>query len=122
MLNLPLNPMAGDVWYASLDPTQGREQAGFRPVIVVSNDWFNQLENSLVYVVPLTTRNRGLNLHVEISAGEGGLPRDCVAMCDQMRSLDVSRLKNRQGKIDSDTLARVRQIIAMIFADDPVTV
>ena len=49
------------------------------PAAVVSNDWFTRLDNSLVYVVPLTSRNRGLNLHVEIAAGNGGVPRDCVA-------------------------------------------
>lgn len=121
MQRSPLNPMAGEVWYATLDPTAGREQAGFRPVIVVSNDSFNRLENSLIYIVPVTSRSRGYELHVPILAGNGGLPRDCVAMCDQMRSVDMSRLKKRQGALDSDTLATVRYIVSMILIDDRET-
>lgn len=112
------DPKAGDVWYATLDPVSGRKQAGFRPVLVISNDWFNQLDNSLVYVVPFTSRNRGLAYHVEIDAGNGGLPKDCVAMCEQLRSIDIGRLKKHQGKIGAETLVRVRQIIDMIFEDD----
>lgn len=116
----PPNPSVGEVWYATLDPIVGREQAGFRPVLVVSNDWFNQLENSLAYIVPLTTRNRGLAYQPEIRAGNGNLPKDCVVMCDQLRSVDVSRLKKHQGDIELSTLHNVREIISMIFADDPV--
>lgn len=120
MQKSPPSPKVGEVWYATLDPGTGREQSGFRPVLVVSNDWFNQLENSLVYIVPLTRTNRGLAYHVEVQAGNGNLPKDCVIMCDQLRSVDVSRLKKHQGLIDPSTLGTVREIISMIFADDPV--
>lgn len=116
----PNSPSAGDVWYATLDPVSGREQAGFRPVLVVSNDWFNRLDNSLVYIVAFTSRNRGITYQVEVEAGNGNLPRDCVAMCDQLRSIDTNRLKKHQGMIEAETLARIRQIISMIFADDPI--
>lgn len=114
------SPKIGEVWYATLDPTTGREQAGFRPVLVVSNDWFNQLENSLVFIVPFTSRNRGIAYHVPVEAGNGGLPKDCVIMCEQLRSVDVSRLRKHQGVIEDSTLERVHEIIGMIFKDDPV--
>lgn len=112
------NPKVGDVWYAILESTAGREQSGFRPVIVVSNDEFNRLDNSLVYIVPVTTRNRSFDLHVPIEAGNGGLPRDCVAMCDQLRSVDTSRLKKHQGSLSAETLATIRHIISLIVADE----
>lgn len=112
------SPRYGDVWYATLGPAAGREQAGFRPVVVVSNNAFNRLENSLVYVVPVTSRNRGYDFHVEIEAGNGGLPRDCVAMCDQLRSVDISRLKKHQGVLEAATLDNIRRIIEMILIHD----
>lgn len=114
------DPKIGEIWYATLDPTTGREQSGFRPVLIVSNDWFNRLDNSLVFIVPCTSRNRNLAYHVEVTAGNGGLPKDCVIMCEQLRAVDTARLKKRQGLIEQESLDHVHQIIAMIFKDDPV--
>lgn len=112
-------PRAGEVWDASLDPIRGVEQSGFRPVLVISNDWFNRLDTSLVLVTPITGTHRGLRYQVEIAAGEGGLSKASVAMCEQVRSIDRRRLARRRGVVDPATLARVREIVSMIIIDDP---
>jgi mRNA interferase MazF len=82
----------GEVWLADLEPTRGREQAGERPVLIVSTDPFNQGSAQLVIVVPFTTRQRGLGVHVEVRPPEGGLREVSFAMCEQVRSLAIDRL------------------------------
>lgn len=71
-------------------------------------------------IVPFTTRNQQLVHHPEILAGNGGIPKDCVAMCDQLRAVSVERLKKHQGVIDLETLEHIHHIINMIFINDPV--
>ncbi len=114
-----VEPRAGDVWDASLDPIRGVEQAGFRPVLVISNDWFNRLDTSLVLVAPITGTHRGLRYQVEIDAGEGGLSKRSVVMCEQVRSIDRRRLARRRGVVTAESLARVREIVGLIIMDDP---
>jgi len=55
-----------------LDPTRGHEQAGTRPGLIVSTDYFNSGSAGLVLLVPLTTTRTGIPLHVEVIPPEGG--------------------------------------------------
>lgn len=112
------HPVRGEVWTAWLDPAVGHEQGGRRPVLVVSSDPFNALPHGLVIAAPLTTTNRHLPTHVEISALEAGLSSDSVIMCDQVRAISVERLKKRLGAVEYETLARVSQTIARIIPRD----
>ena len=50
----PIAPREGDVWDVQLSPTVGVDQSGIRPALVVSNDWFNETENYLIIIVPIT--------------------------------------------------------------------
>lgn len=110
---------AGEIWDANLDPIRGVEQSGFRPVLIVSNDWFNRLDTSLVLVTPITGTLRGLRYQVDLTEGEGGLEKASVVMCEQVRSVDSKRLVRRRGLVSAETLARVREIISMIIMNDP---
>lgn len=60
------SPSRGEVWSAKLDPARGHEQAGARPVSIVSANGFNRGASGLVIVVPLTTRGRGIPGHVAV--------------------------------------------------------
>ncbi|MCO5224467.1 MAG: type II toxin-antitoxin system PemK/MazF family toxin [Thermomicrobiales bacterium] len=110
-------PLAGEVWDAFLDPIHGREQAGRRPVLVVSNDWFNSLERSLVIVVPITGTEARVRYQIEIDAGEGGLNKDSTILPEHVRSVDVSRLKRRRGRVAAETLLRARQMVVTLLTD-----
>lgn len=111
----PPEPKAGEIWDIYLDPVVGREQGGRRPALVVSTNDFNDLENGLHVVAPITSRNRHLNLQVPITAPEGGLDRDSVIMCDQIKSVSILRFKGQKGTVSPATLERVRAIIARII-------
>lgn len=84
-------PAQCDVWLARLDPIAGREQAGTRPVVVISGDAFNAAGWRLCHCVSLSTRDRGSPLHVRIDPPEGGVHATSFALVDQVRALDRSR-------------------------------
>lgn len=62
----------GDVWLADLSPTIGREQAGLRPVLVISSDFFNQGFAELVFAVPVTSKNKSIRSHIAVAPPEAG--------------------------------------------------
>jgi len=74
-------------------PTQGREQAGHRPVLVVSADAINHQPLVVTTVVGTNAKNvpRDYPTNVRVTAKETGLPIDTVFLCFQLRSLDPSR-------------------------------
>jgi len=90
------------VFLASLDPTKGSEQAGRRPVLVVSKERINQLL-PVVNVIPLTSRKSASRViypnEVLLPAGVAGLNVDSIALCYQIRTLDKSRLERDLGKL-----------------------
>ena len=90
---------------ANLDPVIGSEQGGFRPVVIIQNDLGN-LHAPTVIAVPLTSSSSkpALPAHALIPAGEGGLRRDSTALCEQVRTLEKSRLKRRLGCLDARRL------------------
>ncbi len=106
------HPAQCDVWLARLDPIAGHEQAGTRPVIVISRDAFNAAGWGLCLCVPLSTRDRASPLHVRIDAPEGGVRATSFALVDQVRALDRSRLAMRWGAVD---LSTHRQIAAQLL-------
>src|SRR5215212_2575578 len=97
----PSNPLRGEIWFGDLEPVRGHEQGGARPVLVVSWDEYNRGPAGLFVVLPLTTRNRGIPLHVRVSPPEGGLRRPSVIECDAIRSVARERLTERWGMVSA---------------------
>ncbi len=100
-------PARGELWYADLNPVRGHEQAGHRPTLVVSADTFNAGPAELVVVLPLTTRERGIPLHVSIEPPEGGLRKRSFVKCEDIRSIDQRRLTERLGAVSHATMSEV---------------
>lgn len=99
----------GDVYQTVLNPTSGSEQSGTRPSIIVSRDAINA-SSPVVIVVPVTDRTNKKRLypsHVELKMGEGGLTCDSVALCEQVRSISVTRLQNVMGHISNQKMSQV---------------
>ena len=83
----------GEIYFVNLTPTVGREQAGTRPVLVVSSDRVNALP-LVVTVVPGTDGRHVPVDHphnVRVPPDDSGLPRETVFLCFQARALDKSR-------------------------------
>jgi mRNA interferase MazF len=107
----------GEVYDARLDPTEGSEQAGSRPVIIVSRDAINT-PLSTVIAVPCTTYRTGRRIYpsqVLLRAPEGGLRSDSIALCEQVRTLAKSRLGRRRGTLSIQTMDRIEQALLITF-------
>jgi mRNA interferase MazF len=106
------------IFLASLDPIQGSEQAGSRPVLVVSRERLNQLL-PVINVIPLTSYKGGQIYPNEVllPSGTGGLKVDSIALCYQLRTLDKARLGRDFGEI-TDTAVRQEILTAIRFQLD----
>ncbi len=80
----------GDIYFVNLIPVQGREQAGQRPVLVLSINAINQLPLVVTGIVGTKGENvtRDYPTNVRFSSEETGLPIETVFLCFQIRSLD----------------------------------
>ena len=91
----------GQIYLVNLNPGQGREQKGMRPVLVVSADAINR-QPFVVTVVSTgaTTVPRDYPTNVRVPGRESGLPRDTVFLCFQIRALDPTRVQGpRTGHV-----------------------
>jgi mRNA interferase MazF len=105
----------GDIYEARLDPTEGSEQAGTRPVLVVSRNAINEA-SPVVVVVPCSTyrgTRRVYPSQVLLRAPEGGLRVDSVALGEQVRAVAKSRLKARWGTLSAESLRQVDQALSI---------
>ena len=108
-------PARGEVWLADLSPTRGHEQAGRRPVLVVSEDLFNRGPGGLVIVLPMTSTIRNVPTHVPVSPPEGGVKNPTAILCDSVRSVSVERLAVRWGAVDRQTMASVEDRLRILL-------
>ena len=112
----PFSCRRGDTWWAALDPVRGHEQAGWRPVLIVSDDAFNRSPLGMALVVPLTRTLRGWATRLRIDPPEGGVTAPSEIMCDQLRAITTERLQRRLGLVDAATLERVSEVLRRLLA------
>lgn len=109
-------PFRGEIWNADLDPTRGREQAGRRPVLVVSTDRFNDGPAELVVVLPITSKAKGIPWHVAVAPGGGtGLRTESYAMVEAIRCISRERLAKRLGDVADTTMGEVEQRLRILL-------
>jgi mRNA interferase MazF len=108
----------GEIYFVNLDPTVGREQAGDRPVVVLSNDFINR--QPLVVTVVVGTKGSNISrdypTNVRVSPADTGLPIETVFLGFQIRSIDSSRFPpNPAGKLSGAALARLEQAVRKVL-------
>jgi mRNA interferase MazF len=113
-MSLP-RPSRGEIWFLNLDPTQGREQAGSRPALVISVDAFNQGSADLVVVLPVTSVAKGIPFHVPVSPPEGGVRQPSFIKCEDVRSVSRSRLRERWDAVGAQTMAAVEDRLRILM-------
>jgi mRNA interferase MazF len=97
-------PDRGDVILISFDPTLGHEQAGFRPAVVLSPEYYNKA-SGLCLVCPITTSIKGYPFEVTL---EGAKKTSGVALADQVRSIDWRARKIKiVARISTTSLATI---------------
>ncbi len=106
----------GDIFYADLSPVVGSEQGGLRPVLIVQNDTGNKHSPTVIAAaITSQTGKARLPTHIELNAQSVGLTRDSVILLEQIRTIDKSRLRERMGKLDDNTMTKVDNAIAVSF-------
>jgi mRNA interferase MazF len=97
----------GDIWWADLNPTRGREQSGIRPVLILSCNALNR-NSGTVICIPLTSSEprAGFPLTLEITSTK--LPKRSWAKISQVRVLSTDRLTEKIAAIDSSELEQIQ--------------
>jgi len=104
----------GEIYLVNLNPAKGREQAGQRPVLVISVDAINQLPLVVTVIVGTKGENvtRDYKSNARISSLDSGLPMETVFLGFQIRSLDPSRLVGRAiGRLSASALEKVENAV-----------
>lgn len=106
---------SGDVLLCDLNPVAGREQGGIRPVVVVSHDRYAVIPG-LFLAVPLTTRNRALDHHIEVPADDAtGLKQVSYAMTEQVRAVSQLRAGRQLGRVSGETLTVISRYLHLFI-------
>lgn len=89
----------GDIYYADLSPVVGSEQGGLRPVLIVQNDMGNKHSpTTIVAIITSKASKAKLPTHIWLSVTDG-FKVNSMVMCEQLRTIDKSRLKGYIGHI-----------------------
>jgi mRNA interferase MazF len=109
-----MTPQRGEIHFLNLNPVQGREQAGKRPVLVLSIDAINRLPLVVTVVIGTKGENvpRDYPTNVRVAAADSGLPMETVFLCFQLRSLDPQRFPSvPAGRANPHVLDRIEDAV-----------
>src|SRR6266516_6817922 len=107
---LPISsPRRGEIWDVNWSPGRGAEQQGVRPALIIQNDRGNgSLSYPLTIVASMSRTEREVPLHVRIAPNEeNGLTDLTDVKCEQVMTIEKSRLIRRRGIITSEELSKV---------------
>jgi len=103
------NPRRGEIWDVNWSPGRGAEQQGMRPALIIQNDRGNASPSyPLTIVASMSRTERELPLHVRIAPNdENGLSDDTDVKCEQIMTIEKSRLLRKRGSISTEEMHRV---------------
>ena len=97
--------LRGEIRWADLDPVRGREPGGRRPVLIISQDVFNQNSGTAI-VMAITSRAQKAGFPLTLKLDEAGLPKESWLKISQIRTVSIERLGDRISRLDVEMLAR----------------
>jgi mRNA interferase MazF len=107
--------LRGEIRWADLNPVRGPEQAGLRPVLILSHDIFNERSGTVIAVAITSQPQRaGFPLTLELRAGS--LPKRSWVKISQIRTLSVDRIGKLIGRASQEELAQVIEGLNEIIA------
>ena len=98
--------LRGEIRWADLNPVRGSEQAGLRPVLILSHDVFNERSGTVIAVV-LTGREPKAGFPLTLESGASGLPKRSWMKVSQIRRFAVERIGRRVARASEEELERV---------------
>ncbi len=100
--------LRGDILWADLDPVRGREQSGRRPVLVLSDDVFNERSGTVI-AVAVTSQQPAADFPLTVEIASARLPKRSWVKVSQIRTLSTERLGGRLARLSPE---EVEQVIA----------
>jgi mRNA interferase MazF len=98
--------LRGEIYWADLNPTRGREQAGRRPVLVISHDVFNERSGTVI-ALAITSQPQRAGFPLSFPLARVGLPKPSWVKVNQVRTLSTERLGRRLGRVTTDDLDHI---------------
>lgn len=108
--------LRGEIYWCDLDPARGHEQAGLRPVLILSQDVFNERSGTVI-AMAITSQPQSAGFPLTLEVAEGVLPKKSWVKISQIRTLALERLGRRAGKVSTEALARVIEGMNEIVGD-----
>ena len=98
--------LRGEIRWAELNPTRGNEQAGLRPVLILSQDVFNARSGTVI-ALALTSQPQRAGFPLTLELTNAKLPKRSWVKISQIRTLAVERIGRRIGRASPEELAQV---------------
>jgi len=98
--------LRGEIRWADLNPVRGREQAGLRPILILSQDIFNERSGTVI-AMAITSQPQRAGFPLTLELKSGILPKPSWVKISQIRTLSVERIGKRIGRTSPEGLARV---------------
>lgn len=98
--------LRGEIRWADLNPVRGHEQAGLRPVLILSHDIFNERSGTVI-AMALTSQPQRAGFPLTLELKEGRLPKRSWAKISQIRTLSIDRIRKKIGRATPEELVQV---------------
>lgn len=98
--------LRGEIRWADRNPVRGREQAGLRPILVLSHDVFNERSKTVI-AVALTSQEPRADFPLTLESNAPGLPKRSWVRISQVRTLSVERIGRRLARASEEEVDRV---------------
>ncbi|HTP64067.1 MAG TPA: type II toxin-antitoxin system PemK/MazF family toxin [Geobacteraceae bacterium] len=98
--------LRGDIRWADLNPVRGNEQAGLRPVLILSHDVFNERSGTVI-AVAITSQPQRASFPLTLELTSPGLPKQSCVKISQIRTLSVERIGKKIAQASPEELAQV---------------
>ena len=103
------------MYWADFSPTRGREQAGQRPVLIISHEPFN-IRMDVVISLAITSKPQRTGYPLTYQLHSGNLPRESWVKMSQVRTISTERLGTRIGAISADELREIVEGLVELVA------
>ena len=107
--------LRGDIIWADLNPVRGREQAGSRPVVILSHDVFNERSGTVI-AMAITSQPQSAGFPLTLELDNPKLPKKSWAKISQVRTLSAERLGRRITRLTPEVLDLLVQGLNEIIA------
>lgn len=98
--------LRGDIRWADLNPTRGHEQAGLRPVVILSHDIFNERSGTVI-AMAITSQSQRAGFPLTLALHSEGLPKPSWVKISQIRTLSIERIGKKLGRASSEELVQL---------------